>query len=283
MVAIIPPLEVSKPTEEFPLRYGIFQAAIGPIDFPDVHMRGGGLFWLNTMCGGGDGYEIECLADLDTKDFFAGGIEKVTGVPFVVRSNFTCALSTDSAIPTAERFARQKFFSVEQSMVEQIFSQELFGQSPGLSNNPDVINLDAGTAAATARDVVSVLENAIYCTSQYGPRAVLHMPIAVFNALKDAHLIEFDGLRWRTPTGTVISAGCYSGFSPAGVAPAEGTFWVYITGQTAVFRTANSDVEQIPVQGALNRTTNQYTGLVEREYVVAFECDVYALPVTLWT
>ncbi len=50
-----------------------------------------------------------------------------------------------------------------------------------------------------------------------------------------------------------------------------------------MWRTSNADLEQPPVQGALNRTTNQYTGLVEREYAVTFECAVYAAPVTLWT
>lgn len=283
MVAIIPALEVPKPTEETPLRYGIFQAAVGPFDFPDIHMRGGGLKWLNTMCGGGDGYEIECLTALDVKDFFPGGVDTVTGIPFVVRSNFRCALSTDAAVPTAEMWARQKFFSVEQSQVEEIFSLGLFAQGPSLSGNPAVVNLDPSTAAATVTDVISVLERAVYCTSQYGPRAYLHVPFPVFNRMKQEHLIEFDGRRWRTAAGSVVSAGCYAAANPAGVAPAEGTFWVYATGQTVIYRTAASEVEQIPVQGALNRTTNQYTGLVEREYVVAFECTPYALPVTLWT
>jgi hypothetical protein len=130
--------------------------------------------------------------------------------------------------------------------------------------------------------VISVLENAIYCTSQYGPRAYLHMPLAVFNHLKSEHLIDFDGRRWRTPAGSVVSAGCYAGADPDGVAPADGTFWIYATGQTTVWRTGGSDVFVAPVEGALNRTTNQYTGLVEREYAVGFECGVYAMPVTLW-
>jgi hypothetical protein len=280
MVAIIPQIEVAKATEELPLRYGIFQAAIGPLNFPDVHARGGGLWWQEAMCGGGSLYEINCIDALDTKVFDPDGTNIVVGLPFVVKSDYTCMLTN---LEEAERLARQKFFSVEQSQVEQAFSQGLVAQAPSLSNNPDVVDLSLTSGATEPVDVISVLENAIYCTSQYGPRAVLHMPIAVFNRLKSEHLIEFDGLRWRTPTGTVVSSGCYAGFDPTGIAAGEGTFWVYITGQTVVYRTAVDDVEQIPVQGSLNRTTNQYTGLVEREYVVAFECGVYAMPVTLWT
>lgn len=277
MVAIIPALEVPKPTEEFPLRYGIFTAAIGPLDLP-IHARGGGLWWADAMCGGGQGYEINCIDALDTKVFNTDGLDIVTAVPFVVMSNYQC---TFTELEVAERLARQKFFSVEQSVVEQVFSEGLFAQAPSLANNPAVVDLSATTGATETTDVVSVLENAIYCTSQYGPRAVLHVPLAVFNKMKFDHLIDFDGFRWRTPTGTVVSAGCYTGADPDGAAPAEGTFWIYITGQTAVYRA--NDFEQIPVQGALNRATNVYTALVEREYVVGFECGVYAMPVTLWT
>lgn len=278
MVAIIPTPEVAKPTEEFPLRYGIFAAAIGPLDFPDIHMRGGGLWWQEAMCGGGSGYEINCIDALADKAFTDAGTGTVTAVPFVVKSDYVCA---PTEISRMEALARQKFFSVEQSLVEQIFSEGLFAQAPSLSNNPNVVDLSAVAPADNGVNVVSVLEDWIYCTQQYGPRAVLHVPIHVFNYLKTQDKIEFDGQRWRTPTGTTVSSGCYSALDPDGAEPAAGTFWIYITGQTAVYRAG--DFEQPPVQGSLDRTTNQWTGLVEREYVVAFECGVAAAPVTLWT
>lgn len=278
MVAIIPAVEAGKVTEEFPLRYGIFAASIGPLDFPDIHMRGGGLWWQEAMCGGGSGYEINCIDDLDDKDFAESGTGTVQAVPFVVKSNFVCA---PTVIERMEGLARQKFFSIEQALVEQIFSEGLFAQAPSLANNPDVVDLSAAAPATEVIGTISALENWIYCTQQYGPRAVLHMPTAVANHLKSEHLIEFDGQRWRTPHGTVVSFGCYAGTDPDGADPDAGTFWVYVTGQTVVYRAG--DFEQPPVQGSLDRTTNQWTGLVEREYVVAFECGVAAAPVTLWT
>lgn len=282
MVAIIPPVYIDKPTPSLPLRYGLFQAAVGPLDFPDVHMLGGGLNFNEAMCGGGQGYAINCIDALDLKTFNTGGLNLVTLVPFVVMSNYTCALSTNFDEGFAERMAREKFFSVEQSVVESVFADGLFDQAPSLANNtPNATTVV--TSAVNVADVVSELEDAIYCTSQYGPSAYLHAPIPVLNALKREHLIDFDGMRWRTPLGTVVSSGCYSGNSPAGAAPAAGTFWIYITGQTVVFRTPVSNLEQIPVEGALNRTTNQYTGLVEREYAVGYECAAYAADVTLWT
>lgn len=279
MVAYMPPVPVGKPTAEFPLRYGLLQAAVGPLTLPEK-ARGGSVFYNEALCSGGQGYEVNCTSDLDLKDFNDAGLNLVHGFAFQIISNYTCALSTDFNEGFAERMAIQKFLSVEQAVLEQIFSTSTFGMV-GLSGNPGVVTVT--TTATEVVDVISELESEFYCATQYGPPAYLHMPIQVFNRLKSEHLIEFDGLRWRTPMGSVVSAGCYAGNEPDGDVPADGTFWVYATGQTAVWRTSNAELEQPPVQGALNRTTNQYTGLVEREYAVTFECAVYAAPVTLWT
>lgn len=280
MVAIVPATEVAKPTAELPLRYGLFQAAIGPLDFPDLHMRGGGLWYANAMCEGGQGYEINCIEALDTKVFSDEGMNIVTAIPFVVFSSYEC-LPTQG-IEWAENMARQKFRSVEQAVVESIFSSGAFAQAPSLANNPAVVEPALGGATDLV-DIISVLETALYCTSQYGPAGVIHAPITVINRMKAEHLIEFSNGRWRTPMGTVVSAGCYSVLDPDGAEPAAGTFWIYITGQTAVYRTAWGEEEVIPVQGAWNRTTNEYRGVVEREYALTFECAIYAAPVTLWT
>lgn len=278
MVATIPPLLIDKPTPAFPLRYGLLAAAVGPLTLP-VHGRNGGLQYVNSMCGGTYGYEVACLPDQLAKTF-TDNLQTVLGIPFVVYSTFVCAPVgfTDAEL---KAFGVQRLMSVEQSIVEQVFSSGDFAQAPSLANNPDVV-----TVAATSTDpvdVISELETAIYCTSGYGPPAYLHMPIAVLNHLKQEHLVEWDGTRWRTPMGSVVSAGCYAGTDPDGADPADGTFWVYVTGQTTVWRTPDSEVFVSPVEGYLDRTTNQVNMLVEREYVVTFECGVYAAPVTLWT
>ncbi|HSJ75156.1 MAG TPA: hypothetical protein VK899_03070, partial [Gemmatimonadales bacterium] len=156
------------------------------------------------------------------------------------------------------------------------------GQFPGLIA-ADGITTVVG-AGDTITDVVGELERAMYCGSiSYGPPAYLHVPIPVFLRMKQEHLIEFDGTRWRTPIGTVVSTGCYANEDPAGAAPADGVFWLYITGQTTIWRTPDSAIQVAPVEGSLNRTTNQMLMLAEREYVVTYECGGFAKAVTLWT
>jgi hypothetical protein len=277
MVAIMPPMLIDKPTPEFPLRYGLLQAAVGPLDLPD-HAITGGLRYVTGVCGPGFGYEVNCLTSLGSKTF-STGLNTVVGVPFVVYATVQCG-TVGYDFAEQNRFARERLFSVEQTVVEQIFSAGTFAQAPSLANNAAAVTVAGG--GVTVGDVLSELENAVYCTGSYGPQAYIHAPLAVLNELKVEHLIEFDGLRWRTPMGSIVSAGCYANLSPVGVAPANGTFWMYATGQTTVWRSPDSKIIDAPVEGVFNRTTNQMMTLVERPYVVAFECGIFAKTVTLW-
>lgn len=277
MVALIPPVLLeSKPTPSVPRRYGLLQAAVGPLELP-IHARQGGLQYVNEICGEGYGYEVECVDALDVKTF-TNGLEVVTGVPFVVYSTILCG-SVGFTQDEFNAMAASRLMSVEQTVVEQVFSSGSVGQAPSLANNTPAATIIA-TGGVTAVDVVSELENAIYCTSQYGPNAYLHMPIAVINELASQHLLTWDGTRWRTPMGSIVSAGCYSNLDPAGAAAVDGTFWIYATGQTAVWR--SNDIFVAPVAGTLDRETNQQLILAEREYVVTWECASYAKAVVLW-
>lgn len=284
MVATIPPLLIEKPTPSFPQRYGLLQAAVGPLDLP-VHARNGGLRYVTSLCANGFGYEIECIDDQESKAAeFEAGTTTVTGTPFIIAATVTCG-TVGYTFEEQRAFVLERLKGIEQGTLEQLFSTGAVGVSPSLTAAGGIATL-AG-AGVTSVEVVSELETAMYCGGSlgtvYGPPAYLHMPIPVFNDLKSEHLIEFDGTRWRTPMGSVVSAGCYAGAEPDGDAPAAGTFWIYITGQTAIWRTADSAVQIAPVEGSLDRTTNQMLMLAEREYVITFECGGYAKPVTLWT
>jgi hypothetical protein len=286
MVATIPPVLIEKPTPSMPLRYGIFQAAVGPLDLP-VHARNGGLQYVTGLCGDGFGYEIECIGDQNSKAaaFTENGSTTVLGAPFIVFATMQCG-SVGFTFEEQRSLVMERLLGVEQSVVEEVFSTGAFGQAPGLLAADGIVTVTG--AGDSVVNVLSELERARYCgftgnTTQYGPPGYLHVAIPVLNALKQEHIIEFDGTRWRTPMGTVVSAGCYANNDPAGVAPADGVFWMYLTGQTAIWRTSDNDVQVAPVEGSLDRTTNQFLMMAEREYVVAYECGGFAKAVTLWT
>jgi hypothetical protein len=284
MAILTAPLLVPKPTPDMPLRYGILQAAIRQ-DLP-LHARSGGLQYTHAMCGDGFGYALVCPPSAQaSKNTAAGtGVENVLGSPFIVFATLRCGPVGETQ-QDFESLVVQRLRSVEQGVVEEALSTGGFGQDPSLLAADGIVTVAGG--GTTVSDVVSELERAMYCSttgvsSGYGVPAYLHMPIPVFNELKTLHMIDFDGTRWRTPIGTVVSTGCYAGNDPAGAAPAAGTFWIYITGQTTVWRTPDSEIFVSPIEGSLNRTTNQMQMLAEREYVVTYECDGFAKPVTLW-
>ena len=286
MVATIPAVPVAKPTSSLPLRYGIFAAANGPLDLP-VHGRNGGVHYQTALCGEGFGYEVECIDDQDSKAaaWTENGLTTVTGLPFIVFATMQCG-SVGYTNTEEEAFILERLKGVEQSVVEEVFSTSALGQGPGLVAADGITTVTG--AGDSVVNVLSELERARYCgftgnLTQYGPPGILHVAIPVLNALKAEHVVEWDGTRWRTPMGTVVSGGCYANNDPAGAAPADGVFWMYLTGQTTIWRTPDSDVQIAPVEGSLDRTTNQYMMLAEREYVVAYECGGFAKAVTLWT
>lgn len=286
MVATIPPLLIEKPTPSMPLRYGILQAALGPFDLP-VHARNGGLRYVTSLCDDGFGYEIACIGATASKTTeFSLGTTTVTGTPFIIAATVTCG-TVGFTYDEQRAFVMERLRGVEQGVLETIFSTSTLGQGPGLVTADGITTVTG--AGDTVRDVLSELERARYCgftgnTARYGPPGILHVAIPVLNALKQEHLVERDSAgRWATPMGTVVSAGCYANNDPAGAAPADGVFWMYLTGQTAIWRTPDSEVQVAPVEGSLNRTTNQFLMLAEREYVVTYECGGFAKPVTLWT
>lgn len=281
MVATIPPLLVEKPTPTFPLRYGLFQAAVGPLDLP-VHGRNGGLRYVTSICADGFGYDIACIGATASKTAsFSAGSTTVTGTPFLVYATQTCG-TVGFTYDEQRAMVVERLKSVEQGVVEDIFSQSNNGQAPGLIAADGIVTVVG--AGDTITDVVGELERAMYCgTVSYGPPAYLHVPIPAFLRMKQEHLVEFDGTRWRTPLGTVVSTGCYANEDPTGAAPADGVFWLYITGQTTIWRTPDSEIQVAPVEGSLNRTTNQFLMLAEREYVVTYECGGFAKAVILWT
>ena len=285
MVATIPPLLIEKPTPSMPLRYGIFAAAQGPLDLP-VHARNGGLRYVTSLCDDGFGYEIECIGDQNSKaSEFSLGTTTVTGLPFIVAATVTCG-TVGYTYEEQRAYVMERLRGVEQGVVENIFSTSTLGQGPGLVTADGITTVTGAGDSVT--DVLGELERARYCgftgnTARYGPPGILHVAIPVLNEMKENHLVEFDGTRWKTPMGTVVSAGCYANNDPAGAAPADGVFWMYLTGQTVIWRTPDSEVHVAPVEGSLNRATNQMMMLAEREYVVTYECGGFAKSVILWT
>lgn len=259
--------------------YGLFKVvtAMGAMnDNLPVHARQGGLEYETHVCGLPDCYETNCIDTLGTKTL-DDETTLVEGDPFVVLTTLACG-SVGLTPERARHFLLEKATAGEQARVEQVFSSGNCGANPSLANSTPLATALAASANPVA--ALALLEETLYST--YGLAGVLHLPYAASSWALANHLIEKDAAGiWRTAAGTYVSIGNYDGTSPAGVAPAAGTQWFYITGQVSIWRTAESDVFYSPYAESLNRSTNQWNGFREREYVVTYECGAYATETTL--
>jgi len=264
-------------------RYGLFAVA-EMADLP-AHASLGGVQWITGNCGMDTGYTVACGESLGNKAFPVGNLVD-TATPFVVYAGRTCG-TVGFTEAEQQALILQKLRASEQAVVETVFSAQQSGQSPGLANNPDVITVAPGTNFV---DSIGLLEAAFY--NFYGLQGVLHLPFrsgehaSSYNLLTAdaAHPLPGNSHVWRTALGTAVSIGNYTGNSPVGVGPVAGHQWLYITPPVKIWRQPDSQVTISPIEGSLNRTTNQETWLAERTYVMGFECNVvFAIDATLPT
>jgi hypothetical protein len=255
-------------------RYGLFNATNGPLELPE-HARIGGLQYTTPLCTLPGGYEVNCITDSDTKTF-TDPISTITGNPFVVIASTLCGVIGFSSAEW-EQMVVEKLKAGEQAIVEQVFSAGTFGIAPSLTNNTP--NATALTAVTSVAGAIGSLEGWLY--HRYGPTGVIHIPIAdAARVLTQDYVTNVNGV-WRTKTGTAVSFGDYINEGPTGTPAGAGhSFW-YITGQMTTWRTPDSAIFVSPWGSSIDKTTNQLRMFAEREYVVAYDCHVASVDITL--
>lgn len=256
-------------------RRGLFTAASGPISLPEKG-RGGGVRYIPVTCGDAHTYPIDC----------SGGVvlhpekEADPQNPVVETGSFAVYASIEcGAIGYSEReFEDQvirRLLNGEQGAAEYGLWTGLGadGSSLGNENLVDsatlVINPDDSNIVA----VLAALEDYAYRVQGYGNVAYIHAPVTVASWAASQHLVwEKSGdPRQYTPFGSIwVFGGGYPGTGPGHVAPPLGGAYLYVTGQTTVWR--SDDIWTYPANQTMDRETNQRFLLSEREYAVGFDC-----------
>jgi hypothetical protein len=252
-------------------RYGLFDAANGPLDMPQ-HGEGGGVRFVPEACGDAVAYGVSCYTAEDpapAKPLDGDNDEVATGV-FIVLSTLNCG-AVGYTLPEYQAKVRRRLEGAEQAVVEAA----LWSGGDFQGNPLEILNLASEStpiptdySADSITEIVGALERYAYVTNQYGGVAYIHAPIEVAAAAADAYLIVQDGHRKVTPLGSVWVFGAY----PSGE--------MAVTGQVTVWRSP-----EIQVYDSFENETNERLLVAERAYSVAFECfagtaDINLLEVT---
>jgi hypothetical protein len=255
---MIPGMVVPAP-EPLRRRYGLFDAAAGPLDLAP-HGEGGGVRFVPLTCGEAYAYGVTCYTGevaAPEKPLDPGNDEVAPGV-FAVLATLNCGLVgfTEAENRTT---VQRRLEGTEQPAVERALWSGLDFEG----NSLDILSLDAEAVAVSSgydpaliTDVVGALERYAYTESGYGGVAYIHAPVEVAAFAAEAGLIVPEGPNRKvTPLGSVWSFGAY----PAGE--------VIVTGQTALWR-----APEIQVYNSFDQNTNELVLVAERAYSVAFEC-----------
>ena len=277
-------LPVSQRPQPGPLRYGLFNVAppqtLQPTpedpNLPD-HAYGGGLVYDPIGCGTAINYAINC--DPPVVKTFSPNTPEVTVLPWNVYASLICG--TYGYTPEyLENKVNERLFANEQEAVEFAFWTGDFGNTPFLDDPAGAVDVGAGLTFANVVDAVAALEAFAY--ANYGYHATLHARSSVHAYAAEAGLawsaVEFGGV-WgtssndptlRTPLGTKwVFGGGYPGTGPAGLAPAAGKTYIWVTGNVQVWRQPTFTPS---LWETFDRNINQWNVLSERGYLATYDC-----------
>jgi hypothetical protein len=250
------PVDVGNPTPAAQ-RYGLFQAATGPLDLP-THAIGGGVQYVDPGTLIGEGLDVACA--VRNIGFVEGCGDWITGMPFLVLASMNTGMVGTSPAELESRLLERLYLG-EQAVVERVFSLGLVGQANSLSNNATAPT--ALTAAATIQRAIGQLDG--WLASVTSRRGIIHAPAEVSSYATSDCGIYREGGRYYTQMGNVVSFGNYAGYTPLGAAPAAGHTTLYACESTTVWRTPDSSIMMTTTNSMKD---NQQYALAYREYVV---------------
>lgn len=193
-----------------------------------------------------------------TKDVMGGPVI-VEGLPFLVFDGIRCPGMTAEEARTR---AEQRLAHNEQALVETQFHNTVL--------RDDTQTLATGVALTRA---IGLLED--YIAETFGGIGVIHVPREFGALVTSEDMVRRDGARLRSPMDNVFAFGAgYPNVSPAGVAAAVNTGWIYATGPVVARRS------EVQVRDSFDQRFNTRFAIAERSYVITAECPRAAVQFT---
>lgn len=227
-------------------------------------------------------------------------------LPFTVFEEVDCGPvgHWDDAVDFAtQAFLRNESYHVEKAFWTGNVTTELGVANvvlPHLAGNTTIYDTDidtygrsnfivlqpaATTVTGVAVDPVEALGNIEKALGDcYNGIGYIHMPVGVLAHLTMNHLLQEGQNKLKTWNGNYVVAGTgYPGTGPDGSSPGYGLSWIYATGQLFGYR---GPINVLPLAGrgpngqitqsSFDRTLNTTKVIVERTYVISWDCCLSA-------
>lgn len=284
------------PTVE-PLKYNLLSAA--ERDTFSGHQKLGVQF-MPSYCGPALSLSSVCVTGtgvLPAKTPSPGGVPTRASDPFEVYAWIDCGfvgMSPDELLQrTRTALDAGASYAVERVFWSGAYTLGAGSVSPHLAANTPIIEVSGGSTtylqtAATvitgSHDVVggiAALESAM--ASCYMGTPFIHVPRAVTPYLASNHLLkDVSGPRLLTMgnESVIVPGAGYINTGPDGTPAAAGTAWLYATGKVKYYEGETIETARDPAE-MLIRSTNDTVLILERRYVVEWDCCHFAVNVTL--
>lgn len=266
----------------------------------DTHWQAG-VEW-QTICGDASTTFDECVLNNAVTGTGIAEPEPKVGnatlqtfgaTPFTVVGQVDCSavgFYEDSTAWAEQVLLRNEMFEVERAFwtgVAGVSNDVVF---PHLAADTELVDAEAGASEVTLQLAATVVTGAASCISValglleeqfadcYRGSGVIHVPVALLPLLMENWLVTDVGGRLVTRSGNLVAvSGGYTGSSPAG-ALAVGVRWMYMTPPIFGYR---GDVRTFQRVETLDRSVNSVFAIAERNYLLGYDCCLFAVPVAL--
>lgn len=167
-----------------------------------------------------------------------------------------------------EVFERRESYGVERVLMETVLQ--------------GATDITPSGGAVSAKVGVALLEG--HAAGAYAGSPTLHLPRTIASLLAGDQVIEAQGGKLYTRLGSKVAAGGgydVSNIGPDGTPAAEGTYWLYASGEVVALRSAIIEKDALEVTGSAGLDSNTTRNLVERAYLVAVDCYTAAVLVNV--
>lgn len=274
---VSPPLFVDR-------NFGLLSVVQARYDEPDAHWRNG-VTWQN-LCGmGSTTYDPYCVTGAPAEK--SANVEVTTSgaTPFTVFGEVDCSpvgySQQEQRARAVDALTRGEPWQVERALLSGVAGGDAGIVYPHLAADTAVfdttslptVTLQCAVTTVTGSTVLDVVEGVgrleAAFSDCYGGQGTLHVPLILGEQLFRAGIVRVDGAMIKTQAGNLVALGAgYDGRGPDGTFIANAA-WVYMTGPVIAYRSAP---ETFNFREMLDRSTNTAKTIVERTYVLGFDC-----------